>query len=258
MNTLDRTPDEQLRTIGAICPRLLSALHDGPEAVWGEIQAVETACRAFAESRHGVYAKAEAAMKMMGRVAALRAQMGKQGLMDDGDFAKFREDVLAIQQCAEALRGQADSPAPPDSRSLKSYVFHCSNFLDAGEFAGYCRRLYGESVKTVSLPCSGKVDVQYLTKAFETGADGVVIVTCKKLECRHFEGNLRARKRAEAVESLLEEIGLGAGRMAVIECGERGVGQVFDEIKHFLDRIKNLRQPCIRTSVPAAQERTQA
>ena len=53
-------------------------------------------------------------------------------------------------------------------------------------------------IKTISLPCSGKVDIPYLLKAFETGADGVAIVTCKKNECRHFEGNLRAHKRAEA------------------------------------------------------------
>ena len=70
-------------------------------------------------------------------------------------------------------------------------------------------------------PVPGKVDIPYLIKAFETGADGVVIVTCKKNECRHFEGNLRAHKRAEAVESLLEEIGMSAGRMAVVECENR-------------------------------------
>ena len=72
---------------------------------------------------------------------------------------------------------------------------------DLGEDVG------GATVKTIGLPCSGKVDVPYLLKALETGADGVVIVACKKKECRHLEGSLRAHKRAEAVESLLEEIG---------------------------------------------------
>ena len=53
-------------------------------------------------------------------------------------------------------------------------------------------------LKTISLPCSGKVDIPYLLKAFETGADGVAIVTCQKNECRHFEGNLRARPATNA------------------------------------------------------------
>jgi F420-non-reducing hydrogenase iron-sulfur subunit len=125
-------------------------------------------------------------------------------------------------------------------RAVKTYVFHCSNNLAADQFAGLCQGLAGDTLKTIGLPCSGKVDIPYLIKAFETGADGVAIVTCQKNECRHFEGNLRAHKRAEAVESLLEEIGLGAGRMAVFECGPQGAGRVLGEIKQFIERVRNL------------------
>lgn len=258
MNKLDQTAEEHLRTIGAICPRLLSALHDSPEAVWGEIHALEYACRGVLAVWPSAQAKPEAAESMASKTAALRAQMVKRELMDDAGFARFREDVRIIRECADALRTQLEAaPGAPD-RSLKSYVFYCSNFLNADQFAGFCRGLYGDSVKTISLPCSGKVDVLYLTKAFESGADGAVIVTCKKLECRHFEGNLRAQKRAEAVESLLEEIGMGAGRMAVLECDERGAGQVFGEVKQFLDRLKNVPQPGARDCGTAVAQRTVA
>jgi coenzyme F420-reducing hydrogenase delta subunit len=145
-----------------------------------------------------------------------------------------------------------------NQRALKTYVFYCSNHLDADQFAGLCRGLEGDTVKAISLPCSGKVDVPYLTKAFETGADGVVIVTCKKNECRHFEGNLRARKRAEAVESLLEEIGMGAGRMAVLECEKGGVGHVLGEIKQFIEKVRGLPQLRARSGAAKEQESTVA
>ena len=127
-----------------------------------------------------------------------------------------------------------------NQRALKTYVFYCSNNLAAEQFESLCHGAAGDTVKTISLPCSGKVDVPYLIKAFETGANGVAIVTCKKNECRHFEGNLRAHKRAEAVESLLEEIGMAAGRMAVFECGKQDAGQVMGEIKQFIERVRNL------------------
>jgi F420-non-reducing hydrogenase iron-sulfur subunit len=127
-----------------------------------------------------------------------------------------------------------------NNRALKTYVFYCSNNLDANQFAGLCHGLEGDTIKTIGLPCSGKVDVPYLMKAFETGADSVAVVTCKKDECRHFEGNLRAHKRAEAVESLLEEIGMTAGRMAVFECGKQDAGQVMGEIKQFINKVRNL------------------
>jgi coenzyme F420-reducing hydrogenase delta subunit len=143
-------------------------------------------------------------------------------------------------------------------RVVKTYVFYCSNNLEADQFAGLCQGSEGDVVKTIGLPCSGKVDVPYLIKAFETGADGVVIVTCKKNECRHFEGNLRAHKRAEAVESLLEEIGMAAGRMAVFECGKQDAGQVLGEIRQFIDRVRNLPPAHVRSDAANKPETTVA
>jgi F420-non-reducing hydrogenase iron-sulfur subunit len=137
---------------------------------------------------------------------------------------------------SENLRKASHSTQQP----LKTCIFYCSNHLDANQFAGLCGGLEVDIVKTIGLPCSGKVDVPYLIKAFETGADGVVVATCKKSECRHFEGSPRAHKRAEAVESLLEEIGMGAGRMAVVECEEGGVERVRGEIERFIERVRSL------------------
>ena len=103
-----------------------------------------------------------------------------------------------------------------------------------------CWSEQGDEVKVMPLPCSGKVDILYLMKAFETGADGVVIVACKQGECRYLEGNLRARKRAEAVDVLLEEIGLGKGHTAIIQMNDGGIEQVIREVDDFRTRIRAL------------------
>jgi F420-non-reducing hydrogenase iron-sulfur subunit len=129
-----------------------------------------------------------------------------------------------------------------NNRTLKIYVFYCSNGIEPEQMAAGISKLDGVEVKTISLPCSGKIDVPYLVKAFETGADGAVIVTCKQNECKHLEGNLRANKRAEAVESLLEEIGMTKGRMSVVMLKDGGVEQAIGEIKSFVDRVKKLPQ----------------
>ncbi len=127
------------------------------------------------------------------------------------------------------------------NRALKIYLFYCSNSLDAKELS-LCRdELKDHQLKAISLPCSGKVDVPYLVKAFETGADGVVIVTCELGKCRHLEGNMRAEKRAEAVDSLLEEIGAGTGRIAAIHVKEGRTEQTVGEIKKFCTRINKAR-----------------
>jgi len=155
---------------------------------------------------------------------------------------------LLLSPARSARGGDGDAKDRPavsgglakNQRYLKTCVFYCSNNLDAGRVAGSWGDLGGDTVKTIGLPCSGKVDVPYLVKALETGMDGVVIVACKKNECRHFEGSLRAHKRAQAVESLLEEIGFGAGRMAVIECAAGGAQQACNEIKQFIEQVRRL------------------
>jgi len=141
-----------------------------------------------------------------------------------------------------------------NNRALKMYVFYCSNNLEASQFSGLCRGHEVDAIKTISLPCSGKVDIPYLIKAFESGADGVAIVTCKKNECRHFEGNLRAHKRAEAIEALLEEIGVAAGRMAVFECGKQDAGEVIRDIKQFIERLRNMPPTYARSCAANKQE----
>jgi coenzyme F420-reducing hydrogenase delta subunit len=129
-----------------------------------------------------------------------------------------------------------------NNQGLKIYVFYCSNGLEENQLTGF-DKLNGINVKAIGLPCSGKVDIPYLVKAFETGAGGVAIVSCKQNDCRHLEGDIRARKRAEAVESLLEEIGMGKGRMAVISLKEDKPEQIVSEIKDFFEKVRNLPQP---------------
>jgi coenzyme F420-reducing hydrogenase delta subunit len=126
---------------------------------------------------------------------------------------------------------------------LKIYVFYCSEGLKPDHLVGHLGKLDGINVQVIGLPCAGKIDIPYLVKAFETGAVGVAIVYCKQSECRHLEGSLRAQKRAEAVESLLEEIGMGKGRMAVIELEKDGIEKALAEIRGFFDRVKKLPQP---------------
>jgi coenzyme F420-reducing hydrogenase delta subunit len=45
----------------------------------------------------------------------------------------------------------------------------------AADLAGSMRLDYPASIKVIELPCSGKLDVLYVLRAFEDGADGVMV-----------------------------------------------------------------------------------
>jgi F420-non-reducing hydrogenase iron-sulfur subunit len=53
----------------------------------------------------------------------------------------------------------------------------CCNFCAyaAADLAGASRIQYPSNVKVVLLPCTGKLDVLYALKAFENGADGIMV-----------------------------------------------------------------------------------
>ena len=81
-----------------------------------------------------------------------------------------------------------------------------------------------------------------MVKAFETGADGVVLITCPKGQCHNLEGNMRAQKRTQAVDSLLEEVGLGKGRIIAVQFKDDNTEEVMKEVDKFRTKIRNLSQ----------------
>ena len=128
-----------------------------------------------------------------------------------------------------------------NDRPLKIYIFYCSNSLDIEALRRCCSQRGNDLLKPVSLPCSGKLELIYMLKTFETGADGAVLITCRKGECRRLEANLRAHKRAETVRSLLEETGLGAERLLITDLDkEGGVEKLAGEIENLCARISNM------------------
>jgi len=110
-------------------------------------------------------------------------------------------------------------------------LFYCANSMAESELEDLQARLGAEGLRMLSLPCSGKATIPYLLKAFEKGADGVVVCTCPEPQCKHLEGNLRASKRAEAVEALLDEIGLGKGRVLVVTKEQGQMDKLVDGIQ---------------------------
>ncbi len=85
----------------------------------------------------------------------------------------------------------------------------------AADTAGALRLTYPANVKLFRFPCTGKVDVEYILKAFEEGADGVYIVACPIGNCHHVHGNVRATRRLDYARKLLEEVGLEEERLGI-------------------------------------------
>jgi coenzyme F420-reducing hydrogenase delta subunit/glycine cleavage system H lipoate-binding protein/Pyruvate/2-oxoacid:ferredoxin oxidoreductase delta subunit len=65
----------------------------------------------------------------------------------------------------------------------------------------------------IKVPCAGKVDPDYLLRAFTSGADGVLVLSCPHDNCKSSHGNLCAEWGVEQVQGLLAEAGIDPGRL---------------------------------------------
>jgi coenzyme F420-reducing hydrogenase delta subunit len=102
------------------------------------------------------------------------------------------------------------------------------------------RLSYPTNIKIVQVPCTGKVDVLYLLKSFQRGADGVYVAGCMEGDCHYLTGNLRARKRVEYTKKILDDIGVGGDRLEMYNMSA-GQGPRFVEVAmEMTERIKNL------------------
>jgi coenzyme F420-reducing hydrogenase delta subunit/Pyruvate/2-oxoacid:ferredoxin oxidoreductase delta subunit len=63
------------------------------------------------------------------------------------------------------------------------------------------------------MPCAGKIDIDYLIRAFTMGADGVLVLACHPDNCRSQQGNVHAQWRVERARALLAEAGVDPRRL---------------------------------------------
>lgn len=97
---------------------------------------------------------------------------------------------------------------------------------------------YSTAVKIIRVPCTGKVDVLHLLRAFEKGADGVYVVGCLEGECHYNNGNFRARKRVEQARRILDVIGIGGDRVQMYNLSS-SEGPLFAKFAgEMVDRIR--------------------
>ena len=102
------------------------------------------------------------------------------------------------------------------------------------------RLSYPTNVKIIQVPCTGKVDVLYLLKCFQEGADGVYVAGCMEGECHYLTGNLRARKRVEYTKKILDEIGMGGERLAMYNMSAAQGPRFVEVAREVTERIKKL------------------
>jgi len=99
---------------------------------------------------------------------------------------------------------------------------------------------YPPNAEIIKVPCSGKVDPLYVLKAFEYGADGVLVTGCLLGSCHYLDGNFKAETRVKFVQNLLNEIGFGSERLRLRFLSSAMSNTFVEEIKDMVAHISAL------------------
>lgn len=99
----------------------------------------------------------------------------------------------------------------------KITVFHCFNALSSTAGADSSEYV----ISAVRMPCSSLTREVFLLRAFEAGADAVIVLVCPEGDCRYAEGNIRAGKKVVRIKKILDEIGLDGKRLNIHPVSEK-------------------------------------
>ena len=110
----------------------------------------------------------------------------------------------------------------------------------AADMAGSMRLQYPPNVEIVLIPCTGRFDMLFALKAFESGADGVYVAGCLEGTCHFLDGNIRAKKRVGYLRKELAALGVEEDRLRMYNLSA-SQGPRFVEIAgEFTDLIRGL------------------
>jgi F420-non-reducing hydrogenase iron-sulfur subunit len=112
---------------------------------------------------------------------------------------------------------------PSDKYEPKIVGFLCNWCAYQGaDLAGTSRMAYAPNVRIVRVMCTGRIDPTFVLKAFNSGADGVIVAGCHPGDCHYSEGNYKTTRRVAALKKLLSQMGIDSERFRLewVSAGE--------------------------------------
>ena len=110
----------------------------------------------------------------------------------------------------------------------------------SADLAGSLRIQYPPNVRIIRTPCTGRLEVEYFMKAFEDGADGVLVAGCEEGGCHFIEGNLCAKRRVNHTRDILAEIGLEKERLRMVNVSAAMARPLADIITDMVETVRSL------------------
>ncbi|MHC4252429.1 MAG: hydrogenase iron-sulfur subunit, partial [Planctomycetota bacterium] len=107
----------------------------------------------------------------------------------------------------------AESLAAADGAKL--VVYSCGHHAPAALWGGTAQGRPAGTTE-IYLPSMSRLDVADVVHAFESGAQGVLVLACESGSCRYPEVDIRLTKRVEQARKLMSEVGVAPEKIGFV------------------------------------------
>ncbi|UCF94228.1 MAG: hydrogenase iron-sulfur subunit [Desulfobacterales bacterium] len=123
-------------------------------------------------------------------------------------------------------------------KPAKVLLFTCNWGAYSGlETAGAQNKSYSPNVRPLKVMCLGRLSSGIILKAFECGADGVLLLGCPPGECQYEFGSRRAEEAFATAKELTRLLGYADERLQM-DYVAAGDGETFAlKVRHFVAEL---------------------
>jgi coenzyme F420-reducing hydrogenase delta subunit len=104
--------------------------------------------------------------------------------------------------------------------------------------AGMAHLKMPSNCRFIRVMCIGRINQALILRAFEYGADGVILLECKDEDCRYGPGPEVGHSNVERVRKLLHLLGIGQSRLVERSFGAHEKSELVKALWDFSEQIQ--------------------
>jgi len=125
---------------------------------------------------------------------------------------KIIEKVVSKNKKPTLVADESTSSADKFEPKIVAFMCNWCSYSGA-DLAGVSRVQSSPNVRIIRTMCSGRVDPSFIVRAFQLGADGVLVAGCHFGDCHYVEGNFKTMRRVEMLKMVMRQFGIDEKRL---------------------------------------------
>jgi len=155
------------------------------------------------------------------------------------ESADTSERLYAALNPAVQVFKQGGCVMPP--KDMNIIVFGCMQCMyAAADLAGTMKLQYDITSRIIRMPCTARLDINFILKALQEGADGVLVVGCHPGDCAYRTGNLGAERRVRFARKLVGQLGLNEDRVKMVFVSAAEGDKFVADVNKFAEEIRKI------------------